>query len=417
VSLTFEQKLENYAELIIRVGLNVQPHQRLLIQGAPLEGAPFVRALTGSAYRAGCRLVNVQWSDERLSLERFQHAPKDSFEEFADSSLAALAETVSRGDALLSISANDPELLKNQDPALVSTTMRVRSTKSKPYVEKVMQDALNWCVAAMPTQAWASKVFPDLSTSDDKNAAIMALWDAIFMTTRADQPDPVGAWKTHLATLDVRSELLNARHFTAVRFTGPGTNLRIGLPEHHLWMAGRSTTQSGIEFVANLPTEEIFTLPHKDQVDGEVSSSKPLSYAGTLIDGIHVRFEAGKIVEASAQKGQEAFLRLLDTDEGSRRIGEVALVPHQSPISNSGLLFNNTLFDENAACHIALGQAYPFTLKGGVTMDQNELSANGVNSSIVHVDWMIGSGQVSVQGEHQDGSLEPIMTDGDWVLI
>jgi aminopeptidase len=412
VSLSFEQKLQHYADLIVRVGLNVQPHQRLLIAGAPIEGAPFVRALTASAYKAGCRLVSVRWSDEQLTLERFRHAPRDSFEEFADSDLAGLAEAIERGDALLSIAAQDPALLKDQDPALVSTTMRVRSMKNKPYSEKIMVDAVNWCVAAMPSPAWASSVFPNLDQGD----AIAALWEAIFMTTRTDQPDPVSAWKTHLATLEQRSSLLNDRHFAALRFTGPGTNLRVGLPEKHLWMAGNSTTQSGIQFVANLPTEEIFTLPHKDQVDGEVSSTKPLSYAGVLIDGIRVRFEAGKIVEASAQRGEDAFLRLLDTDEGARRIGEVALVPHKSPISSSGILFNNTLFDENAACHIALGQAYPFTLQGGVTMTEDELAANGANRSIIHVDWMIGSGQISVQGERNDGSLEPIMTNGDWVL-
>jgi aminopeptidase len=412
VSLTFEQKLEHYADLIIRIGLNVQPHQRLMISGAPIEGAPFVRALTASAYKAGCRLVNVVWNDEQLALERFRHAPRDSFEEFADSSLGLLAETIERGDAVLSIAAGDPALLKDQDPALVSTTMRVRATKSKPYSEKIMQDAVNWCVAAMPTLAWAQGVFPDLQG----DAAISALWEAIFMTTRADLSGTVEAWKTHLATLDQRSVLLNDRHYAALRFTGPGTNLRVGLPAKHLWMAGTSKTQSGIEFVANLPTEEIFTLPHKDQVDGEVSSTKPLSYAGVLIDGIRVRFEAGKIVEASATHGQDAFLRLLDTDEGARHIGEVALVPHKSPISSSGILFNNTLFDENAACHIALGAAYPFTLSGGIGMNKDELDVNGANDSIIHVDWMIGSGQISVQGERANGILEPIMANGDWVL-
>jgi aminopeptidase len=413
MTLSFEDKLERYADLIVRVGLNVQPHQRLLIRGAPLEGAPFVRALTGAAYRAGCRLVIVQWVDELLSLERFRHAPRDSFEEYADSSLALLAETVERGDAMLGISANDPELLKDQDPALVSTVYRVAGGKSKPLSEKIMADAVNWCVAAMPTPAWAAKVFPEL----DREGAVAALWEAIFATTRCDLSDPVAAWNTHLETLDQRSELLNARAFKAVRFTGPGTDLRVGLPEGHVWMAGRSKTKSGIEFVANLPTEEIFTMPHRDRVDGTVSSTKPLSYAGVLIDGIRVRFEAGRIVEASAERGEETFLRLLDTDEGSRRIGEVALVPHQSPISSSGVLFNNTLFDENAACHIALGEAYPFTLRGGVGMSQTELAAHGANSSITHVDWMIGSGEVSVHGERADGTLEPIMTNGDWVLV
>jgi aminopeptidase len=412
VSLTFEQKLEHYADLIIRVGLNVQPHQRLMISGAPIEGAPFVRALTASAYKAGCRLVNVVWNDEQLALERFRHAPRDSFEEFADSSLGLLAETIERGDAVLSIAAGDPALLKDQDPALVSTTMRIRATKGKPYSEKIMQDAVNWCVAAMPTLAWAQVVFPNLQGE----AAINALWEAIFMTTRADLPNTVEAWRTHLAILDHRSSLLNDRHYAALRFTGPGTNLRVGLPEKHIWMSGGSKTQSGIDFVANLPTEEIFTLPHKDQVDGEVSSTKPLSYAGVLIDGIRVRFEAGKIVEASAKQGEDAFLRLLDTDEGARHIGEVALVPHKSPISSSGILFNNTLFDENAACHIALGAAYPFTLAGGVGMNEEELAIHGANDSIIHVDWMIGSGEISVQGERNDATFEPIMTNGDWVL-
>lgn len=408
---TFNDKLQNLADLAVKIGVGLQPGQRLLIR-APIESAPLVRRVTEAAYKAGARLVDVVWADDALTLLRFQHAPRDSFEEYPDWHVAALMDIAGRHDATLSVMATDPDLLKGQDPDLVALTERVHRTRTLPFAEKVMNDELNWSIVSHPLESWAAKVFPTLP--DDLREP--KLWDAIFQTCRADQPDPVAAWEAHLARLAERRDWLNAKQYTALHYQAPGTDFRLGLPQNHLWHGGRKETLDGIPYIPNMPTEEVFTMPHREQAEGVVTSSKPLSYAGVLIENFTLRFEQGRVVNFSAEKGEAALRKLVEMDEGSARLGEVALVPHSNPISQSGVLFYNTLFDENAASHVALGRAYRFCLEDGPHMSADEFSAAGGNNSLAHVDFMIGSAAMDIDGVRADGSVEPVMRAGEWAV-
>lgn len=412
-----EDHLAAYAELIVRVALNLREGQRLLIIG-PLayggvspEAAPLVRHVAESAYRAGARYVEAVWGDEALTLTRFSAAPGNSFDDFSRWLPAALVEHVDNGDATLSIFANDPDLLTGQPTDRVTSMQRASSRSLQPFRERISRNDINWAVVAAPSEKWASKVFP--SVAPDERVAKM--WAAISRLCRLDHADPVAEWQKHIAALAARAAHLNARQYSALRYTGPGTSLTIGLPEGHIWISARSDARNGIPFTANIPTEEVFTMPHKDRVDGVVRSTKPLSYGGTLIEDFTLRFEGGRVVDVTAERGQEMLQQLVDTDPGSARLGEVALVSHGSPISQSGLLFYNTLFDENAASHVALGSAYKFTMRGGDEMSEAEFDAAGGNFSATHVDFMIGSGDLDVDGVLPEGSAEPVMRKGEWV--
>jgi aminopeptidase len=414
----FERKLEKYAEIIVRIGLNLQPGQRLLVgpssslvRGAPFESAPLIRHVVAQAYQAGARFVDVAWDDEQLLLTRFAHAPRDSFDEISRWPVDAATEYARHGDALLVVHAPDPDLLAGQDPALISTLRQASYRYRAALTEMISQNATNWLVIATPTARWAARVFPDLPVEQQQPA----LWDAIFTMCRVDQDDPVAGWHEHLARLAAQRERLNRKRYAALHLTGPGTDLTIGLPDGHIWRSGGLTAQNGITFTANVPTEEVFTLPHKDRVDGIVTATRPLNLGGSLIDGFSLTFEAGRVVEARADTGQDALLSLLDTDAGARGIGEIALVPHDSPISQSGLLFYNILFDENASDHIALGDGYKFCLEGGESMSNEAFAAAGGNSSLAHVDFMVGSGAMNVDGLTASGAVEPIMRAGEWV--
>jgi aminopeptidase len=352
------------------------------------------------------------WQDDALTLARFQHAPRDSFEEFATWRTDALAKSAEQGDAFLSIHAFDPDLLKDQDPELVATTQRVRNEHMLPFRQKLMQDAFNWCIISLPILSWANKIFPN----DSPDAQLTKLWDNIFKICRADQPDPIAAWEKHLADLKVRQDYLNAKRYTALKYTAPGTNLTMGLPEGHIWISGRHHTLTGIPFVANIPTEEVFTMPHKDQTEGAVTATRPLSYGGVVIEGFSLTFEKGRVVKMTAQKNEATLKKLIETDDGASRLGEVALVPHSSPISQSGLMFYNTLFDENAANHLAIGRALRFCLENGAAMTPEEFAAAGGNFSLTHTDFMIGSNQMDIDGITRAGSVEPVMRAGEWAF-
>jgi len=302
-------------------------------------------------------------------------------------------------------------LLSKEDPEKVSRANRAMSKAYRPALELITRHDINWTIVACATPAWAATVFPDLPQDE----ALARLWNAIFAASRADQPDPVAAWKEHDANLHARAGRLNEKRYSALHFRGPGTDLRVGLADDHLWLGGGTTAGNGRYCIPNMPTEEVFTTPHKDRVEGKVTSTKPLSYQGTMIEGISVRFETGKIVEAHAARGEQVLQRMIETDDGARRLGEVSLVPHSSPIASSGLLFSNTLFDENAACHIALGQAYSTCLKNGDSLTQEQLASHGANSSLIHVDWMIGSNHIDVDGINAAGRSEPVMRAGEWV--
>jgi aminopeptidase len=412
----FERRLEQYAELIVKVALNLQPGQRLMIigplanGGAALEAAPVIRRIAESAYDAGATFVEAIYGDEAMQLIRFKRAPRDSFGNYSAWLPQALQEHVAGGNAVLSVYANDPDLLKNQPTELVGTVQEATAREVRPFREQISRNQTNWAVVAAASPGWAVRMFPNMS----EEAATARLWDEIGRLCRLDRPDPLAAWEEHLLALEQRATFLNKRKYSALKYTGPGTDLTLGLPEGHIWVSGRTASRSGIPFTANLPTEEVFSMAHKDRVDGWVRSSKPLSYGGTLIDGFSVRFSQGEVVEMKAEKGEAVLKRLLEADAGARRLGEVALVPHSSPISQSGLLFFNTLFDENAASHVALGNAYKFTMEGAESMTQEDFEKAGGNRSSVHVDFMIGSGELDVDGVLPNGSAEPLMRKGEW---
>ena len=401
--------LDSYALLTVRSGLNITPGQQLVIS-APIEAVALVRRITSHAYAAGAALVTTLYADDQTTLVRFQAGTDASFDTAASWLFDGMAAAFKGGAARLAITGEDPGLLGGQDPEKVSRANRARSKAYRPALEYISGFAVNWCVISCATASWAKSVFPNFPEAD----AVKKLWAAIFYCSRADLVDPVQAWVEHSANLRARTDFLNGRRYSALKYKGPGTDLTIGLVDRHEWKGGASLAKNGVICNPNIPSEEVFTMPHKDRVDGVVRATKPLSHGGTFIDGISVRFEAGRIVESRAEKGADAFAKMIDTDEGGRRLGEVALVPHSSPISASGIVFNNTLFDENAASHIAVGQSYTETMKGGNAKSPADLAASGANTSLIHVDWMIGSGEVDVDGVLPDGSVEPLMRKGEW---
>lgn len=409
--MTHDLLLDAYAGLTVRSGLNISPGQQLLIT-APLDAVPLVRRITEHAYRAGASLVTTIYSDDVTTLARYQHAADETFDTAQAWLFNGMAEAFKGGAARLAIAGEDPALLSGQDPRKLTRANKARSLAYRPALELITGFAINWCVIAAATPAWAKSVFPELPEAD----ALERLWRAIFSCTRADLPDPVKAWEEHSAALARRTAFLNERRYAALKYSGPGTDLTLGLADDHVWKGGAGRARNGVICNANIPTEEVFTCPHKDRVDGTVCSTKPLSYQGSLIDGIKVRFEKGRIVEMTAAKGEEAFRSLISTDEGAARLGEVALVPHSSPISASGIIFNNTLFDENAASHIAVGQSYTENIRDGGNRTQDEMAALGANTSLVHVDWMIGSGALDIDGVKADGTSEPLMRKGEWAI-
>jgi aminopeptidase len=417
MTIDFKEGLRRYAALAIGIGVGLRPGQRLMITdprraGIPLEIAPFVRQLVVQAYQAGARLVDVIWRDDAIQRIRFEEAPRDSFEEWPEWQAKGLLEHFEHGGALISVLAANPDLLNDQDPGLVTTVQKTAWAQYLPTSEYTSRDRVNWLVISASYPGWALKVFPDLPPAK----AEAELWQALFRVCRVDQPDPIAAWKEHIRQLVGRSDYLNHKQYRRLRYTGPGTQLTVGLPSGHRWKAARSKTPSGIEFTANVPTEEVFTLPNAVEVDGEVTATRPLNYGDALIDGFHVRFQKGRAVEASAKRGEAVLRKMLETDDGARRLGEVALVPHSSPISQSGLMFYNTLLDENCASHLAFGRAYKFSLQGGEKMSDEEFQAAGGNHSLIHVDFMVGSGEIDIDGITADGKAEPVMRQGEWAF-
>jgi aminopeptidase len=412
-----EQRLEIYGDLAVRVALNLQPGQRLLVigplmnGGVSLEAAPLVRHIAASAYRVGAELVEPIWGDEEVQLTRFRNARPETLGAFSKWLPATLVEHAEAGGAVLSVYANDPDLLQHEPTELVGALQKATSQSVTPFRELISRNQTNWAVIAAAGEAWAAKVFPDAPA--DQRAA--RLWETIARLCRLDRPDPVAAWQEHLSALLARSDDLNRRRYSALKYSGPGTELTLGLPAGHIWVSGASTTKSGIRFVPNLPTEEVFTIADRNHVNGTVKSTKPLSYGGTLIEDFSMVFEQGRVVSVKAARGEEVLRQMVATDETAGRLGEVALVPHNSPISQSGRLFYNTLFDENAASHVALGSAYKFTLSGADEMSDEQFEKAGGNKSAIHVDFMIGSGELDVDGVSSNGKAEPLMRSGEWV--
>src|SRR5881394_783996 len=403
-------KLDRLAEVAVKVGLRLQPGQDLLLT-APSVALPLVRRIAEHAYKAGAGIVTPFLSDEEITLARYRYGRNDSFDRAAGWLYEGMAKAFAANTARLAIVGDNPMLLSGEDPAKVARASKANSIAYQPALEKIVNFETNWNIIAYPSPAWAKQMFPD----DAEDVAIAKLADAIFAASRVDRDGAVAAWEKHNAVLRERTDWLNGQRFHALKYSGPGTDLTIGLADGHEWEGGASTAKNGITCNANIPTEEVFTTPHARRVNGHVVSTKPLSYQGSLIDGIAVRFEEGCIVAAKASRGEEVLNKVLDTDEGACRLGEVALVPHSSPISKSGLLFFNTLFDENAACHIALGQCYSKCFLDGGTLSPEQVAALGGNKSLIHIDWMIGSGKVDVDGISAGGASEPLMRRGEWV--
>lgn len=406
----FEHHLDKYAELIVKVGVNVQQGQEVFVTGA-VDNATLVRLVASNAYAAGASNVHVEWTDDSLSRLKYEKAADDIFTRYPEWETAKRNSFVERGAAFISIVSSSPDLLKGIDSGRISNFQKASGQGLKEFRRAIQADKVSWTVVAAASKQWAAKVFPEAGEE-----AVELLWKAIFDSVRLHADDPVKAWEEHNATLHNKGEILNKNRFKKLHYTAPGTDLTIELPENHIWVAAGSTNVSNVPFMANMPTEEVFTVPLKTGVNGFVSSTKPLSYGGNIIDRFKLTFENGRIVEVEAEEGQEILQQLVDIDEGSHYLGEVALVPHESPISQSNILFYNTLFDENASNHLAIGSGYAFNIEGGKNMSPEELEASGVNASITHNDFMIGSAEMDIDGILSDGTVVPVFRKGNWAI-
>ncbi|MFC4558149.1 aminopeptidase [Virgibacillus kekensis] len=406
-----QQTKEKYAELALRTGVNLQKNQALMIN-APIEGADFTKMVARKAYEMGAKDVHINWVDDELTLLKYENAPDEVIETFPEWRVKLHDTYAEDGAAVLSIRSTNPDLLKNIDSSRVAKANKAAAQAMTNFRKYTMNDKITWSIISIPTGDWAQKIFPEKSQKD----AIESLWEAIVKIVRADQENPVAAWDAHNETLRKAREILNEKKYKKLVYRAPGTELEMELPEGHIWKGGSAVSEKGTTFNPNIPTEEVFSLPHKYGVNGTVASTKPLNYGGSLIDNFSLTFKDGKVVDYKAEQGEDTLKHLLETDEGATRLGEVALVPHESPVSQSGLIFYNTLFDENASCHIALGKAYPTNLESGAEMNEEELDKHGVNDSLTHVDFMIGSENLDIDGVLEDGTTEAVFRNGTWAL-
>ncbi|MGM9903613.1 MAG: aminopeptidase [Enterococcus sp.] len=405
----FNKNLEKYARLIAQTGVNVSKGHTVVLQ-ISVEQADLARLITKEAYQLGASEVIVQWTDDIIQKEFLSHATEDRINNVPQYKIDQADDWIEKGASRISVVSSDPNAFANVDGDRVAAYQSATGKAMMNLRKATQSNKVSWTVVAAAGKQWAAKVFPDLPEEEQ----VDALWDEIFKTTRVYEADPVTAWKNHDEKLATKAEELNKEQFTALHYTAPGTDIVIGLPKNHLWEGAGSYNSRGEKFMANMPTEEVFTAPDSHRVDGYISSTKPLSYAGTTIKGMKFTFKDGKVIDFSAEEGQEVLAKLLDTDEGARRLGEVALVPDPSPISQSGIIFYNTLFDENASNHLALGSAYAFSVKGGTEMTDEELADAGLNRSQTHVDFMVGSDKMNIDGIREDGSTVPIFRNGDW---
>lgn len=409
MSRSFEENLQRYAELAVAEGVALAPGQELLIF-AEIGSAPLARLVATEAYRRGAKNVEVFYSDPELTLAKYAHGSDEAITYAPQWLIDGIAAAHRSNAARLGILSTDPALLAGVSPDKVAAQSKAQGQARRIISEIIAGFEINWSMIGAASPAWASRVFPNLPTDE----AVAKLWEAIFLTSRVLEDDPIAAWRTHSEGLEARVKLLDEMRLDAVHFRGPGTDLRVGLADGHVWAGGRGRARNGIHCSPNVPTEEVFCMPHRDRVNGVVSSTMPLSLRGQMIDGIQVEFVNGAAVKVTAKQGEDAFAKLVATDEGACRLGEVALVPHSSKVGQSGVLFLNTLYDENAASHIAFGACYGENLAGYDDMSEEERLKHGANDSIVHVDWMIGSGEIDVDGVLPDGTLVPLMRAGEW---
>ncbi|SFL63363.1 aminopeptidase [Salibacterium qingdaonense] len=406
---TFNEKLNNYADLAVRKGVNLQDGQTLFIS-APITSASFVRLIAEKAYDAGAKNVHVDWVDETLTRIKYDKAPQEAFQEFPQWIARGREELAENGAAFITVKSTDPDLLKGVDQKKIADANKAAGEAMETFRSYIQSDKVSWLVIASPSPGWAKKVYPE----DKEEKAEEKLWNAIFKAVRADLENPVEAWESHDKKLRDKAAVLNERRYSELHYKAPGTDLTVKLPEGHIWVGGGGPNTDGVHFIANMPTEEVFTVPEKTGVNGHVTNTKPLNYGGNIIDDFTIHFKDGRITDYSAGEGEETLKNLIETDEGSHFLGEAALVPHSSPISQSGDLFYNTLFDENASNHLAIGSAYAFCLENGADMTKEEKEKHGLNSSITHVDFMIGSAEMDIDGILPDGTSEPVMKNGEW---
>lgn len=407
-----QQKIKRYADLAVTIGVNIQPEQELVIN-SPIECAEFARMLAESAYENGAREVTVMWNDEKFSKIKYMHSPVSVFESVPDWVANSKNYYADRKIAYIGISARDPEIFKEVESAKLDANTKAMYKATMPWNDSIDHGNIAWNVLSVPTVAWAKKVFPEVSIEQ----AIDKLWEAIFKTVRLDSPDEKQAWIDHKESLLAKSNFLNEKQYVSLHYTNSiGTDVTVGLPHNHVWEGGGDITSLGVYYFPNMPTEEVFTMPDCDRVNGVVVSSMPLNFQGTLITEFSLTFKDGNVVDFSAKTGYEALKRLIETDVGSRMLGEVALVPYNSPISNMDILFYNTLFDENASCHFALGSSYPSTIKDGVSMTKEERRKLGGNDSIMHVDFMVGTADLSIVATDKSGAKTVIFKDGNWAI-
>ncbi|WP_223068193.1 aminopeptidase [Paenibacillus caui] len=406
----FHAMLGKYAELVIKVGVNIQPGQVLLVQ-SPLETAEFTRLVVAKAYEAGAKYVQVDWDDERVTRIRYETAPDDSFGYYPKWQADMMEQLAEGGGALLHIKVPDPELFRGIDSSKVATAVKAAAVARQKFQGYVRSNKVTWSLIKAPTRAWADKVFADLPEEE----RLAAMWDAVFRMNRVHSGDPVEAWQEHIRKLKESQERMNAKRYKALHYRAPGTDLRVELPDGHLWLGGGDYNENGVYFIANMPTEEIYTMPLRTGVNGTVTSTMPLNLNGRLVEGIKLTFKDGRVTEYEAESGREHLTSLLETDEGASYLGEMALVPHSSPISRMNRIFYNTGIDENASCHFALGSCYPVNIEGGTKLSKQELLERGGNVSLTHVDFMVGSAELDIDGELADGSIEPVFRKGDWV--
>lgn len=408
---SFQGNLDKYALLAIHLGVNIQPGQTLVVF-APLISGDFVRRLVKQAYEVGAKHVYVEWFDEEITRLKYELAPYEALLEYPMWRAKGYEELAENDAAFLYVVANNPDLMHGIDPKRIQTASRTSNTALKELSVARLTNKVSWSIIAVPSPSWADKVFPSLPEEE----RVDALWNAIFEATRVDRDDPVHDWKEHSSALDTRSKRLNERQYKALHYRANGTDITVSLPPGHIWVSAGNTNKNGISFIANLPTEEVFTSPLKNGVNGTVKSTKPLSYNGNLIENFSLTFKEGRIIDFNAEKGEEHLRSLIEIDEGSHYLGEVALVPHRSPISNTNLIFYNTLYDENASCHFAIGRAFPFCLNGGKEMSQQDLQNYGLNDSLTHVDFMMGSADMNIDGILENGEKEPLFRNGDWAF-
>ena len=406
----FEENLKKYAELLVATGINVSEGHTVVLS-IDVDQAPLARLISKAAYDRGAKKVIVNWADDGLTRLNYQHQDIETLKDVPEYKIAEMDYIIEEGASRISVRSSDPDALAGLDSEKIAESQKARSAAMRPMMEATQANKISWLVASAAGEEWAKKVFPDLETTEEQ---VDALWDAIFKSVHLYEEDPIAYWENKVNTLQTKADELNQEAFTALHYTGPGTDLTVGLPKGHRWEGAGSTNARGEIFVANMPTEEVFSAPDANRVDGVVVSTKPLSYAGSIIEGMEFHFKDGKVTKVTAEKGEEVIKKLIEQDEGASHLGEVALVPDESPISQSGLTFFNTLFDENASNHLALGSAYAFNLEGGTEMTREELNKAGLNESNTHVDFMIGSDKMDIDGIKEDGSTVPVFRNGTW---